>query len=300
MKKHIGFIGLGRMGRNMVHLLLDKGYKVTVYNRDSSKTKKISKHKNIIPSYSFDEFMAKITKQRVIWIMVTAGKPVDEIIKGLAPFLATNDIIIDGGNSHYEDSIKRYNELKKHGINFLDAGVSGGVERARHGSATMVGGKKEVFKKTESLFRDLSEKNGYGYMGASGAGHFVKIIHNSIEYGLLESYAEGFEILEKSKYDFNFEEIARTWSNGSIIESRITKLAESAFKKSPNLKKFTGKIGGGETGSWGLKIANMENVEAKTLSHAISKRKKSMRKQTFSTKFVAALRKEFGGHKEPK
>ena len=299
MKKHIGFIGLGRMGKKMVLNLIEKKYKVIVYNRSSEPTKRLAK-RGAIASYSLEELSNKLPKPRIIVLMITAGKPVNDVIGKLVPSLSKNDIIIDGGNSYYEDSIKHYKMLKKKGINFLDMGTSGGLEGARHGASLMIGGDKNIFKKTEQLFKDLSVKNGYGYIGKSGSGHFAKIVHNSIEYSLLESYAEGFETLDKSKYDFDYKKISRVWNNGSIISSRIMELSEKVFEKSPKLKTFKGKIGGGETGTWGLKITNKEKVEAETLKHAIKKRKSSMKKQSFSTKFVAALRKEFGGHEEPK
>jgi len=199
MKKVIGLIGLGKMGENMVLNLLDKKYKVVVYNRSSGPTKKLAR-KGATGSYSYEEFVKKLGKQKVIILMVTAGKPVDAVISDLVPLLDKGDIIIDGGNSYYEDSIKLCKDLKKKGINFLDMGTSGGLTGAREGASIMVGGDKKIFSKIEQLFRDLSVKDGYGYMGDSGAGHFVKIVHNGIEYALLEAYGEGFEILEKSKY----------------------------------------------------------------------------------------------------
>ncbi|MEX0933080.1 MAG: decarboxylating 6-phosphogluconate dehydrogenase [Candidatus Pacearchaeota archaeon] len=301
MKKHIGFIGLGKMGSNMVLKLLDEGYRISVYNRSSGKSKSLGKKKNVYPYFSLKEFSESLSKPRIIFIMVTAGKAVDKILEELEPQLSKKDIIIDGGNSNYEDSIKRYKKLKKKGLYFLDVGVSGGVKRARNGTSLMIGGDKNIFKKVETLFRDLSAKKGYEYFGTSGAGHFVKTIHNSIEYSLLESYGEGFEILHRSReYKLDYEKISRVWNNGSIIQSRIIELAEKVFRKEPELKNFIGKIGGGETGSWGLKIAKKEKVEAGALEHAIKKRKSSMKKQSFSTKFVSALRKEFGGHEEPR
>ena len=298
MKKQIGFIGLGKMGQNMVLNLLSKKYKVVVYNRSPEPVRKLAR-KGAIPSYSLEEFVKKLPKPRVILMMITAGKPVDEIINKLFPLLSNGDILIDGGNSHYKNSIKRYKKLKEKRISFVDLGTSGGLIGARHGASLTIGGNKNTFKKIEPLFRDLSVKNGYGYFGTSGAGHFLKTIHNGIEYSLLESYAEGFETLNKSKYKFDYEKVAGVWNNGSVIRSWITELAEKVFKKSNYLGEFKGKIGGGETGKWAFKIAKKEGVDASTLKHALKKRKKSLKKQAFSTKFISAIRKEFGGHREP-
>jgi len=298
MNKQIGIIGLGNMGENMALNLLDKKYKVVVYNRDKRKVRKVSKL-GATSSLSFREFSNKISKPRTILIIITAGKPIDEILKNLTPFLNRGDIIIDGGNSNYEDSIKRYNLLKKKGIHFLDAGISGGLSGARHGASITVGGERKIYHKIEPLLKDLSVRNGYGYFGKSGAGHFLKTVHNGIEYSLLESYAEGYEILKKSKYNFNLREVSRVWNNGSVIRSWITELAEKIFSRNSKLRGFEGKIGGGETGMWSIKIAEKEKADAQTIKHALMKRKKSMNKQSFSTKFVSAIRKEFGGHREP-
>ena len=297
--KKIGFIGLGKMGENMILNLLEKNYSVVVYNRHPEKTRKLAKHKNIVPSFSYPEFVSKIPKPRAIFIMVTAGKPVDEVMKNLTPLLLRGDIVIDGGNSHYEDSIRRHNMLEKKGVYFLDAGISGGIFGARHGASITAGGDKNAFKKTEQIFKDLSAKNGHGYFGLSGAGHFLKTIHNGIEYSLLESYAEGFEILNKSKYKFNLKNVSEVWSNGSVIRGFIMQLSEKIFSRGLKLQDVNGKIGGGETGTWAVEIAKKENVEAETIKHALMKRKDSIKKQSFSTKFVSAIRKEFGGHEEP-
>lgn len=287
------------MGENMVLNLVGKKYHVAAYNRSPEPTKKLSRHKGVIPTYDYKGLVKNIPRPRAIIIMVTAGKPVDAVIKELSGLLDKGDTIIDGGNSFYEDSIRRHKELKKKGINFLDMGTSGGLTGARHGASLMIGGDKKIFKKLEPLFKDLATKDGYGYMGESGAGHFVKIVHNGIEYALLEAYGEGFEVLDKSKYKLDYAKVAKIWSHGSVIRSWFTELAEKVFSKSNCLEMVKGKIGGGETGKWTLKIANKENVDAHTLKHALNKRKKSLKKQSFSTKFVSAIRHEFGGHNEP-
>ena len=288
------------MGENMVLNLIGKKYKVVAYNRDPKPTKKLANHKGVIPAYDYKEFVKKIPRPRAIVMMITAGKPVDEVIKEISGLLNKGDIIIDGGNSYYEDSVRHHKELKKKGIHFLDMGTSGGLTGARNGASLMIGGDKKVFKVLEPLFKDLAVKDGYGYMGGAGAGHFVKIVHNGIEYALLEAYGEGYEILSKSKYKLDMKEVSKVWSNGSVIRSWITELAGNVFKKcGDSIKCVVGRIGGGETGSWSLRIAKKEKVEPHTLIHALMKRKKSLKQQSFSTRFVSAIRQEFGGHNEP-
>ncbi|MBI2664637.1 decarboxylating 6-phosphogluconate dehydrogenase [Candidatus Woesearchaeota archaeon] len=295
----LGFIGLGRMGHNVVLNLMDKGHGVVAYNRSPGKVRGVVK-KGAIGAYSVAELVQKLQKPRVIILMVTAGSPVDAVLQQLLPLLSKGDAIIEAGNSWFEDSVRRYSLCKKKSVNFIDMGTSGGLAGARHGASLTIGGDKHVFRKYEKLFRDIAAKDGYAYVGSSGAGHFVKMVHNGIEYALEEAYAEGFELLNKSRYRLNLEKIAKVWSRGSIIRSYLSELAESVFRKDANLKKFRGSIGGGETGAWTLKVANREKVEMQTLAHALKIRKQSLKKQTFATKFVSALRAEFGGHKEAK
>ena len=295
MKKVIGIIGLGKMGQNITLNLLEKKYEVVVYNRSPDKIKKMQKQ-GAIPSYSVKEFSEKLPQQKIILMMLTAGKPVDESIKNLLPFLSKNDIIIDGGNSFYKDSIKRCNFLKNKGIDFIDMGTSGGLEGARSGASLTIGGDKEVFEKIEYLFKDIAAKDGCVYFGPSGAGHFTKMVHNGIEYAMLEAYAEGFELLRKCPYKLKLKEVAKVWNNSSIIRSYITELIEKILKKDSSLKNTKGIIGGGETGIWAYKTAKKFNLDFKTLEHALKKRKLSEKKQTFGTKLISALRHEFGGH----
>ncbi len=298
MVKQIGLIGLGNMGENIALNLLSKNYKLVVYNRSIEKTKQL-KHGSI-PSYSLEEFLTKLNSPRVILLMLTAGSPVDQVINQLTTSLNKGDIIIDGGNSHFKDSVRRYNYLKSKSIHFIDIGVSGGITGARNGTSLTIGGDKPIFKKIEFLFRDLSKKNGYAYLGNAGAGHFAKMIHNGIEYALLQSYAEGFEIIKKSEYNYDLKKIARVWNNGSIIESHILSLIEDVLLKNPNLKDIKGIIGGGQTGQWAYKESKSIGVEFGTLKHSLEKRKSSEKKQSFSTKLISALRNEFGGHKAQK
>src|SRR3989344_8684829 len=231
----LGFIGIGRMVFNMVLNMKDHKVEVVAYNRSPEPVKKIKK-KGIRVAFSIDELMKKLPKQKIIWIMVTAGKPVDAVIKELLPYLNKNDIIIDGGNSFYKDSVRRYNYLKKKKIHFLDIGTSGGLSGARYGASLMIGGDKKIFKKIEPVCRAVSAKNGYAHVGPAGAGHFVKMVHNGIEYAILQAYADGFGLLCKGPYkNLDLRKIAATWKNGSVIRGWLVELAEEGFKKEPKL-----------------------------------------------------------------
>ena len=294
----VGFIGLGKMGGRMAERLLEKKFKVIVYARHPASMKPLVR-KGAQASSSYKDFCAKLGKNRKIFIMVTHGKAVDGVIKGLKPFLAKGDIIIDGGNSFYKDSIRRGKSLAKKKVEFLDAGVSGGLQGARNGASVMAGGTKSAFKKAEPIFRALAVKNGYAYMGKSGAGHFVKMAHNGIEYALLQSYGEGFQMLEKSPFKLNLRGVAKVYRNGSVIRGWLMDLLAEALEKDVKLKRFSGKVGGGSTGTWALKTAGEMRIKAPMLEAALRARKNSAKKPDFSTKVVSALRFGFGGHLEP-
>lgn len=292
----IGFIGLGRMGFNMVLNLHSKNVGVVGYDRSPEPAKKIKKH-GIEVAFSVEELIKKLPKQKIIWLMITAGKPVDLVIKQLLPYLKKDDIIIDGGNSFYKDSIRRYKFLKNKKIRFVDIGTSGGLQGARYGACLTIGGDKKIFKKIEWLCKAVAIKNGYAYVGSAGAGHFVKMVHNGIEYALLQAYGDGFELLFKGPYkNIDLRKIAETWKNGSIIRSYLIELAENAFSKDKRLNKIEGVIGGGETGQWAVNTAKEFKVPAESIQLALKLRKKSRKKPTFAGKVVAALRNEFGGH----
>lgn len=284
------------MGFNMILNLKDHKIPVVAYNRSPEPINKIKKYE-VEVAYLIKELINKLPNQKIIWIMVTAGKPVDAVIEELLPYLKKDDIVIDGGNSFYKDSIRRYNYLKKKKINFIDIGTSGGLSGARYGACLTIGGDKNIFKKIESVCKAVSAKNGYAYVGSAGAGHFVKMVHNGIEYAWLQAAGEGFELLLKGPYkNLNFRKIATVWKNGSIIQSRMMELAEDAFKKDARLRKIEGVVGGGETGEWAVKTAKEFGVNAGTIKLALDERKKSHKKPRFAGKVVAALRNEFGGH----
>lgn len=292
----IGFIGLGRMGFNIVLNLHSKKIPVVACNRSPEPVIKIKKY-GVKVAFSVKELMDELPRQKIIWLMVTAGKPVDVVINELLPYLKKGDIIIDGGNSFYRDSIRRYKFLKNKKIHFVDIGTSGGLKGARYGACLTVGGDKKIFRKIEWLCKAVSAKNGYAYVGNAGAGHFVKMVHNGIEYALLQAYGDGFELLFKGPYkNLDFRKISETWLNGSVIRSWLVELAADAFRKDAKLSRIKGVIGGGETGQWAVNTAKEFKVPFESIKLALKLRKNSRKKPGFAGKVVAALRNEFGGH----
>ncbi|HHE32262.1 MAG TPA: NADP-dependent phosphogluconate dehydrogenase, partial [Chlorobaculum parvum] len=224
----IGFIGLGKMGFNMVEHLLELGHGVAAFDLSAQAVEAIAK-KGATPAQSLQHVVGDLPKPRVVWMMVPAGKAVDAVLDGLVPFLDKGDIVIDGGNSRYTDSVARAERLAADGVRFLDIGTSGGLDGARHGACMMAGGEREAYEVVEPMLRDLCVENGCGYMGASGAGHFVKMVHNGIEYGMMQAIGEGFDLLKASGYELDNENVARVWSNGSVIRGWLMDLAGKAF-----------------------------------------------------------------------
>ena len=293
----IGMIGLGRMGMNMTRRLLGGNHEVVVYNRTQDKVQLMEKE-GATGTTSLEELVKKLTPPRVIWIMLPAGTVVDEHIDKLIPLFDKGDIIIDGGNSYYKDDIMRAEKLKPKGIHYMDAGVSGGIWGLKVGYCTMIGGSKTDFQHIEPLLKTLAPEDGYLYCGPAGAGHFVKMVHNGIEYAMMEAYGEGFEILQASQYgeQLNFAEVAHLWNQGSVIRSWLLELLESAFKKDPNLKRIHGYVEDSGEGRWTVQQAVESGVSATTIAHSLFKRFDSRKTDLFSNKILAALRNEFGGH----
>lgn len=249
------------------------------------------------PAEAIKDLVSKLESPRVVWIMVPAGKIVDSVIDSLIPMLEQGDIVIDGGNSHYKESLVHAEKLNAYGIKFFfDVGTSGGTEGAAHGGCFMVGGDKEAFATIEPLFEGIAVDNGYLYAGRSGSGHFLKMIHNGIEYGMMQSIAEGFELLSKSEFDFSYEEVARVWSNGSVIRSWLMELTENAFSKDPNLDEIRGVMQSSGEGKWTLETALDLEASTPVIALSLLMRYRSLESDTFHGKVVAALRKEFGGH----
>jgi len=293
----IGFIGLGRMGGNMVENLLDKKHDIVVYNRSPEKIAHLVKRKGKKPiaSSSVSELIDKLPKQKIIWIMIKSGKPVDDTIKQLIPYLKKGDIIIDGGNSFFKDSQRRFLTLKKLGIHFLDCGVSGGISGARHGACIMVGGNKDVFRQVEPLIRDMCVKDGYGYTGLTGAGHFVKGIHNGIEYGMMGALAEGMSAIAKHEKEFktDLKEVIKVYNHGSIIQSRLTDWLQKGMNRN-YFSKISGVVPKGETEEEMAKLEKFSYMPILNKSRLM--RISTRKKPSLAGKFISVMRNEFGGH----
>ena len=293
----IGIIGLGRMGMNMAKRLLQGSHTIVAYNRTLQKVKEIAKE-GAVESNSLEDFVKKLSHPRVVWLMLPAGEVVDSHISQLKNLLEKNDIIIDGGNSYYKDDLRRAEELKNTGIHYMDAGVSGGIWGLKVGYCTMIGGDKADFEYIEPILKTLAPEDGYLYCGPTGAGHFVKMIHNGIEYAMMEAYGEGFEILEASQYKdyLDYSKVAHLWNQGSVIRSWLLELLESAFSKDPKLQSIEGYVEDSGEGRWTVLQAVESGVSATAIAHALFKRFQSRNNNLFSDRVLAALRNEFGGH----
>jgi 6-phosphogluconate dehydrogenase len=293
----IGMIGLGRMGMNMARRLLRGKHRVVGYNRSPGKVDEVVKE-GASGAYSVEELVGKLKPPRVVWIMLPAGKAVEEIIGTLAGLLEKGDIIVEGGNSYYKDDIRHAGELKPLGVKYLDAGVSGGIWGLEVGYCLMLGGDESAYKKIIPLLRTLAPKDGYLYCGPAGAGHFVKMVHNGIEYGMMAAYGEGFEILDSSPYAgaFDYEKIAHLWNQGSVIRSWLLELAESAFGKDASLSKLQAYVEDSGEGRWTVQQAVESAVPAPVITASLYQRFRSRDENSFSDRLLAALRDEFGGH----
>jgi 6-phosphogluconate dehydrogenase len=291
----IGFIGLGRMGKEMVLNMLDNKQQVVAHNRSPKPIKQVAKY-GAIPAYSIEELCSKLGKKKIVWIMIKSGKPVDDTIKSLLPFLNKGDLIIDGGNSFYTDSVKRHKALAKKGIGYLDIGVSGGIESARNNACMMVGGKPKYFKMVEPALKAMCAKNGYALVGKEGAGHFVKMVHNGIEYGMVGAIAEGMQALKKheKKFDISLDEAIKVYGHQSIIDSRLTGWLASGWKNYKKLTTIPGKVPMGETEA---EMKHLESIaDMKVLKTSRLMRVATRKKPSFAGKVIAAMRNEWGGH----
>jgi len=293
----IGMIGLGRMGMNMVRRLLEGGHKVIAYNRTPDRVKEIIKE-GAKGAYSLEELVKKLEPPRIIWLMLPAGRPVDEHIEKLQGLLDKGDIIIEGGNSFYKEDIRHEQELRAYGIHYMDVGVSGGIWGLKIGYCLMIGGDQKIYRKLEPLFRTLAPKDGYLYCGGIGSGHFVKMVHNGIEYGMMAAYGEGFEIMQVSPSGkhLDFAKVAHLWNQGSVVRSWLLELAEAAFKKDKNLSSISGYVEDSGEGRWTVQQAIDTAVPAPIIASSLFQRFRSRETDAFSDKVLAALRQEFGGH----
>ncbi|MEI2401882.1 decarboxylating 6-phosphogluconate dehydrogenase [Niallia taxi] len=295
LKMNIGIIGLGKMGFNLAENLLDHNYSVTAFDVNESAVTKIS-NAGAVGVKTIAELTNSLAGPKIVWVMVPSGKITEDVITELSAALSDGDIIIEGGNSHYQDTVRRALELKKKGIHYLDVGTSGGTSGARNGACMMIGGDKDIFLQTESLFKDLCVENGYLYTGEAGSGHFLKMVHNGIEYGMMQSIAEGFELLEKSEFNYDHENVAKVWNNGSVIRSWLMELTQNAFAKDPKLEGIKGVMHSSGEGKWTLETALDLQVAMPVTALSLMMRYRSLEEDTFTGKVVASLRNEFGGH----
>jgi 6-phosphogluconate dehydrogenase len=282
----LGMVGLGRMGANMVERLRRGGHTVVGYDR----------RPEVTDVATIPELIERLAAPRTVWLMVPAGDPIEQTIEELAGLLSPGDLIVDGGNSYYRDSLRRTAELEKRGLLFADAGTSGGIWGLTEGYCLMIGGSDEAFQRIEPAVKTLAPKDGYAHVGPAGAGHFTKMVHNGVEYALLQSYAEGFELLEASQFDIDLHEIARIWQHGSVIRSWLLELVENVFAGDPHLEIVRGYVEDSGEGRWTVQEAVDLAVPAPAIAISLFARFASRQDDSFAMRLIAALRKEFGGH----
>jgi 6-phosphogluconate dehydrogenase len=322
----LGMVGLGRMGSNMVRRLMRGGHECVVTDLSADAVKQLA-GEGATGSESLDDFVSKLTKPRAAWVMVPAGAPTENTVKALAERMEAGDIIIDGGNSYFKDDARRAKELEPKGINYVDVGTSGGIWGLDRGYCMMIGGPKEVVEHLDPIFKTLAPgigevektpqregmqstaEDGYLYCGKAGAGHFVKMVHNGIEYGLMQAYAEGFDIFknaasealpEEIRYELNLADIAEVWRRGSVVSSWLLDLTSMALAENPTLSNYTGFVQDSGEGRWTIQAAIDEAVPADVLTAALYVRFRSRQDHTFAEKILSAMRQKFGGHVEKK
>jgi len=321
----LGMVGLGRMGANMTRRLMLGGHEVVVTDLNTDNVKNMA-GEGSIASTSLDDFVSKLGKPRIAWMMVPAGAPTEQTVQALAQRMQPGDTLIDGGNSYFKDDVRRSGELKKKGIHYVDVGTSGGVWGLERGYCMMIGGPREVVQQLDPIFKTLAPgrgdiprtpgreklsgtaEDGYIHSGPSGAGHFVKMVHNGIEYGLMQAYAEGFDIFrnatskevpEEHRYDLNLADIAEVWRRGSVVSSWLLDLTAMALAENPTLSGYTGFVQDSGEGRWTIQAAIDEAVPVEVLSAALYTRFRSRQEHTFAEKMLSAMRQKFGGHVEP-
>ncbi|USD14604.1 decarboxylating 6-phosphogluconate dehydrogenase [Priestia megaterium] len=290
----VGLVGLGKMGINLGQNLLDHRHDVVAFDVNSNAVEQMKEYGASGVS-SLQELVQSLETPRVVWLMVP-HTVVDSVISEVKPLLAEGDIVIEAGNSHYKESIRRYNELKENKIRFMDVGTSGGMEGARNGACYMIGGDREAWEIVEHIFRDTAVENGYLYAGEAGSGHFLKMVHNGIEYGMMAAIGEGFEVLEKIQFDYDYEKVARVWNNGSVIRSWLMELTENAFSKDAKLDDIKGVMNSSGEGKWTVETALDLQTATPVIAMSLLMRYRSLEDDTFTGKVVSALRNEFGGH----
>lgn len=291
----IAIIGLGKMGLNIACNLKSHNYDVMGF--DLSEQAKENAEKAGIKTFdNLERMITSFTEKRVIWSMLPAGEITESVLDQLLKLLSPNDIVIEGGNSNFKDSVRRAKTFKDKEISYFDCGTSGGISGARGGACTMIGGDPDVFKYIEPIFKDISVEKGYLYTGKSGSGHFLKMIHNGIEYGMMQAIGEGFQIVQESEFDYDLADVARVWNNGSVIRGWLMELAESQFKASPNLEDYRGVVAASGEAKWTIETALDMGIAVPTIALSLFMRNLSQEDDSFSAKVVSALRNGFGGH----
>jgi 6-phosphogluconate dehydrogenase len=291
----IGFIGLGRMGLNMTARLLRGGHRVVALDRDPERIEEARGH-GALPARTLEDLARALAPPRTIWAMIPAGPPVDELLDQLQPLLGRDDLFVDGGNSNYRDSRRRAERLRAAGVGFVDVGTSGGIWGLERGYCIMAGGPRAAIERLAPAFEVLAPGGAWQYVGPEGAGHFAKMIHNGIEYGMMQAYGEGFELLAASDYDYDLAQLARLWNRGSVIRSWLLELAERAFEKDPGLERIRGFVEDSGEGRWTVSEAIDRGVPAPVLALSLFARFRSRQDDSFRDRVIAALRAEFGGH----
>ncbi|MGI8609936.1 MAG: phosphogluconate dehydrogenase (NAD(+)-dependent, decarboxylating) [Candidatus Dormibacteria bacterium] len=296
-RAEMGMIGLGRMGGNMVKRLAARGHRIVAWTRTAD-TVKLAVQDGAVGADSVEDLVSKLSQPRAVWVMIPAGKATDDMIQTLKGLLDEGDLVIDGGNSRWTDSKRHAAELKEKGIHFMDAGTSGGVWGLKVGYSLMVGGEKEDFERLKPILADLAPEDGLGHMGPAGAGHFVKMVHNGIEYGMLQAYGEGYEILHASEYDLDLKDVTRVWQHGSVVRSWLLDLAALAFEaEGTDLENIRGYVEDSGEGRWTVEAAIEESVPAPVITLSLLMRFASRQDDSYSAKVISALRNQFGGHK---
>jgi 6-phosphogluconate dehydrogenase len=291
----LGFVGLGRMGANMVRRLLLDRHHIVAYNRTAEKTREVMSE-GADGAFTLEDLVAKLQKPRAVWVMVPSGDATESMIDELLKLLEPGDTIVDGGNSNFHDSVRRHSMSAERGVGFVDAGVSGGTWGLKDGYCLMVGGQAEPVMRLEPIFRSLAPEGGYLHAGGPGAGHYVKMIHNGIEYGLMQAYAEGFEILHASDYKLDLAGIADLWMHGSVVRSWLLELAVSAFSEDQDLPHLKGWVADSGEGRWTVQEAMDKDVPAPVITLSLLNRFRSRQDDSYQARVLAALRNEFGGH----
>lgn len=291
----IGFIGLGKMGMNMVTRLRRDQHRVVVYDRTTDLIKQAEGH-GCIGASSIGDMAAKLSAPRAVWVMVPSGATTEETVKAVAGHLQAGDVIVDGGNTRFHDDTRRASELNKKGLHYVDVGTSGGIWGLSVGYCLMVGGESELIKRLTPIFDTLAPAQGWAHVGGPGAGHYVKMVHNGIEYSMMQGYAEGFELMAKSEYKLDLARIADLWMHGSVVRSWLLELAASALKEDPRLEQLKGYVQDSGEGRWMIAEAIDKDVPVPTLTSALFTRFRSRQEESFAEKMLAALRNAFGGH----